>query len=163
MGKFMRFPLYFVAAVIGFSSSAVAQIDNPFADVLARPAEIKVLDTDDEQTRLLKQCFNAAHNEMRQRYNYWLQDVGDIDGFLHSIDRLHKIRIEISPDTSEIACVQQKLAVIREIEAHCEKGNSKAKYESLRVINEASANAFRIRTELELAKLKRVTTSSPEK
>ncbi len=159
----MRLSLYFVMAVIGLSSSVEAHVDNPFADVLARPTEIKVLDTDDEQTRLLKQCFNAAHNEMRQRYNYWLQGIGDIDGFLNSIDRLQKARIEISPDTSEIVCVQEKLAFIREIEAQCKKENSKAKYESIRVINEASAKAFRVRTELELAKLKRVIKSSPDK
>lgn len=159
----MRIPLLFVAAVIGFSSSVGAQIKNPFANILGRPAEIKVLDTDDEQARLLKQCFNAAHNEVRQRYNYWLQGIGEIDGFLHSIDRLQSIWIEVSPDTGEIACVKQKLAFIKKIETQCEKGNSKAKYEALRVINEASVIAFRVRTELELAKLKRVTPSSPKK
>ena len=82
---------------------------------------------------------------------------------IHSIDRLQKIRLEVGPDTNEIAFVQQKLAFIKEIETQCEKGISKAKHEVLREINEASAKAFRIRTELDLAKLKRVAMSLPKK
>jgi len=159
----MRFLILPVVSIIALSNSALAQGENPFADVLRRPTVIEVLDADDVQTKLLKQCFNAAHNEMRFRYNYWQQDIGDIDCFLQSIERLHKMRLAVSPDLSEIACVQQKLAFIKDIESQCAKGNSRAESEAVREINEASVTAFRVRTELEIAKLKYVAPSSPEK
>ena len=159
----MRFLILPVMAIITFSNSALTQGENPFAEVLRRPTVIEVLDADDVQTKLLKQCFNAAHNEMRLRYNYWQQGIGDIDCFLQSIERLHKMRLEVSPDLGEIACVQQKLAFIEDIESQVAKGNSNAEYEAVREINEASVTAFRVRTELEIAKLKYVAPSAPEK
>lgn len=117
------------------------------------------MENDDERTTLLKRCYNAAHNEMRLRYNYWLQDVGEIDAFLASIDRLHKIRIEVGPATNEVAFIEQKLSFAKEIEALCEKANSKTKNEALREINEASVSSFRLHIKLELAKLKLAATA----
>ena len=73
------------------------------------------------------------------------------------------MRLEVSPDLGEIACVQQKLAFIEDIESQVAKGNSNAEYEAVREINEASVTAFRVRTELEIAKLKYVAPSAPEK
>jgi hypothetical protein len=159
----MRFFILVVALIVSSSNSAVAQIENPFADVLKRSTEIEVVDTDGQQTALLKQSFNAAHKEMRIRYNYWLQGVGEIDGLLQSIDRLHNIRLEVSPAASELAFVEQKLGFAREIETQCEKANSKAKYAAIREIDEASATAFRIRAELQIVKLKAVVGSLPTK
>lgn len=159
----MRFFILALVMIVAFANSAAAQIENPFADVLKRPIEIEVVDTDSQQTTLLKQSFRAAHKEMRIRYNYWLQGVGEIDGLLQSIDRLHKMRLEAGPGASELAFVEQKLAFAQEIETQCEKANSKAKYEAIREIDEASATAFRIRTELEIVKLKAVFGSLPKK
>ncbi len=159
----MRFFILAVTLTVAFANSAVAQIENPFADVLKRAAEIEVVDTDGRHTTLLKQSFNTAHKEMRIRYNYWLQGVGEIDGLLQSIDRLHKIRLEVGPAANELAFVEQKLAFAREIETQCAKANSKAKYEAIREIDEASATAFRIRAELEIEKLKAVVGSLPTK
>ncbi len=152
--KLMRLILLAVVATLAFPISALAQSANPFANVLNSPAVLKVAENDDQQTGLLKQCFNAAHNEMRIRYNYWLQGISEIDGLLASIDRLHKLRVEIVSTASELEFVEQKLAFVKEIESQCAKANSKAKFEALREINEASASAFRMRVELELAKLK---------
>ena len=161
--KLMRIFILAVVSIIAFSKPVIAQVENPFADVLKTPVEIKVTDSDDRHAALLKQSFNAAHKEMRIRYNYWIQDVGEIDGLLNSIDRLHKIQLEIDPATSELAVVQWKLAFAKEIETQCEKESSKAKYEAIRQINEASAKAFRIRTELDLVKLELDDTSLTEK
>jgi hypothetical protein len=152
----MRFFILAVISIPAFSNSAFTQIKNPLADVLMTPAEIKLVDSDDRETTLLKQSFNAAHHEMRIRYNYWLQDIGDIAGLLHSIDRLHELRLAIGPATSELEFLEQKLAFAKELETHCEKANSKAKSEAVRQIDEASTKAFRIRTELEIARLKKV-------
>ncbi len=95
--KMLRFILLVAASTFVLGNFAGAQVNNPFADVLKSPSELKVDEKDDEPTALMKRCFNAAHNEMRIRYNYWLQDVGEIDGFLASIERLHKVRIEMGP------------------------------------------------------------------
>ena len=157
----MRFFILAMVAMVVFADAAVAQHENPFADVLLKSTKIEVVDTDDEQTVLLKQSFNAAHREMRLRYNYWRQGVGEIDGLLGSIDRLHKLRLEVGPAGSEVAFVEQKIAFAMEIESHCKKENSKAKYEAIRDIDEASAMAYRIRAELELAKLRGVAGSLP--
>ena len=159
----MRFILLIAVSTFVLANSAYAQIHNPLADVLRSPSELKVAESDDQPTALMKRCFNAAHKEMRVRYNYWLQDIGEIDGFLASIERLHKIRIEMGPATNEITFVEQKLAFAKEIESLCEKANSKTKREALRQINEASTAAFRVHTELELAKLKIASASNPQK
>lgn len=79
---------------------------------------------------------------MPNHYNVWQQDMGDIDGFLQSIERLHKMRLAVSPDLSEIARVQQKLVFIKGIEWRCVKGNSRAESEAVRKINEASVTDF---------------------
>ncbi len=150
----MRLILLAVVATLAFSISAHAQNENPFDDVLNTPAVLKVAENDDQKAGLRKQCFNAAHNEMRIRYNYWLQGIGEIDGLLASIAQFHKLRAEIGPTASEIEFVEQKLAFVKEIESHCAKANSKAKFEALRQINEANVVALRLRVELELVKLK---------
>jgi len=162
-GKIMRALLLSVVSIVAFANSAVAQIENPFANVLKSPTELKVIENDDPQTVLLKKTFNASHREMRVRYNLWFQDIGDINVLLQSIERLHKFRLEIGPTTSEISFVEQKLAFAKELETHCEKANSKANFESIRAINEASANAFRIRAELELLKLTSAANTVPKK
>ena len=162
-GKIMRALLLSVVSIVAFANSAVAQIENPFANVLKSPTELKVIENDDPQTVLLKKTFNASHREMRVRYNLWFQDIGDINVLLQSIERLHKFRLEIGPTTREIAFVEQKLAFAKELETHCEKANSKANFESIRAINEASANAFRIRAELELLKLTSAANTVPKK
>ena len=124
----MRSFILAVMLIVVFANSAVAQIENPFADVLKESAEIEVVDSDSLETTLLKHSFNAADKEMRIRYNYWCQGVGEIDGLLQSIDRLHKIRLEVGPAASELAFVEQKLAFAKEIETQCAKARSKAKY-----------------------------------
>jgi len=162
-GKVMRFFILVLVLMVSLANSAVAQIENPFADVLKRSAEIQVVDTDSQQTTLLKQSFNAAHKEMRIRYNYWLQGIGEIDGLLQSIDRLHNIRLEVGPAANELAFVEQKLVFAREIETQCEKANSKEKSKAIREIDEATATAFRIRAELQIVKLKAVVGSLSSK
>jgi len=158
----MRFFILVLVLMVSLANSAVAQIENPFADVLKRSAEIQAVDTDSQQTTLLKQSFNAAHKEMRIRYNYWLQGIGEIDGLLQSIDRLHNIRLEVGPAANELAFVEQKLGFAREIETQCEKANSK-KTKAIREIDEATATAFRIRAELQIVKLKAVVGSLSSK
>ncbi len=65
----MRFFILAVTLIVAFADSAIAQIENPFADVLKTAAEIEVVDSDGRHTTLLKQSFNSAHKEMRIRYN----------------------------------------------------------------------------------------------
>ncbi len=50
----MRFLILPVVSIIAVSDSALAQGENPFADVLRRPTVIQVLNADDVQTKLLK-------------------------------------------------------------------------------------------------------------
>lgn len=151
----MRTILLTIIATLAFSTSAFAQSENPFNDALNRPV-VLLVENDNKPTTLLKRSFNAAHNEMRIRYNYWLQGIGEIEGLLTSIDQLHRLRVEIGPTASELEFIGQKLAFVKEVESHCEKVNSKAKYEAIRQIDEASVAAFRMRIELELVKLKSV-------
>lgn len=159
----MRIFVFVAVLIPAFSGPTFAQIKNPYADVLQRPTTIAVNDNDSQQTTLLKRSFNAAHNEMRIRYNYWLQGVGEIGGLLSAIERFHQTRLEVGPAASEIAFVEQKLTFARRIETQCKKEKSKARKESLRAIDEASAIAFRIRTEQMVFKLKSVAGSLPVK
>lgn len=139
-----------------------AQSENPFETVLRLPMILKVAENDEPQSKLAKLCFNAAHKEMRIRYNYWTQGISEIEGLLASIDRLHKLHLQIGPIANELEFVEQKLAFVKEIESRCEKANSKAIFEALREIDEASVAAFRIRLELELANLKIASGPPPQ-
>jgi hypothetical protein len=69
----MRFFILAVTLIVAFANSAVAQIENPFADVLKRAAEIEAVDTDGRHTTLLKQSlafpFVSQHlEELHDRF-----------------------------------------------------------------------------------------------
>ena len=117
----MRFILLVVVATLAFSTSILAQSENPFDDALDRKAVLKVAENDNQPASLLKRSINAAHNEMRIRYNYWVPGIGEVDGLIASIDQLHRLRGEIDTTTSELEFIEQKLRFVKEVESHCEK------------------------------------------
>ena len=150
----MRFPFAVVIVLLATSPSIGQQVD-PYSSILQSPTEIQRSDNDDRLTLLLKESYNATHTEIRTRYNYWLQGVGEISGLLDSIKRFHSIRLELEAKADKRKFVEQKLAFAKTIEAQTAKGKSKARYEAIREIEECSARAFRIATELGLEELRK--------
>ncbi|QDT88819.1 hypothetical protein [Gimesia algae] len=155
----MRFPFAIVIVILAASPSMGQQAD-PYSTILQSPSEIERSDTDDRTIMLMKESYNATHTEIRTRYNYWLQGVGEISGLLDSVKRFHLIRLEIEGKADKRKFVEQKLAFAKTIEAQTAKGKSKAEYEALREIEKCSARAFRIAVELELERLRKSDTKA---
>ena len=155
----MRLPFAAVIVILAANPSLGQQFD-PYSSILQAPTEIQRSDTDKRMMALLKEGYNATHVEIRTRYNYWLQGLGDISGLLDSINRFHLLRLEIEGEPDVRRFAEQKLAFAKEIEAQTARGKSKAKFEAIREIDECSTRAFRIAAELELERLKKNDTKT---
>ena len=153
--RFLIAPFFAICCL----NCAIGQEENPFGDILNRPTTIDILDTDDKLTILLKRSYNATHAEIRSRYNYWLQGIGELSALLDAIDRFHSLRIETAPKRNARRSSEQKLAFAEEIERQC--ATSKVRFEAIREINQRAATAYRISVELELERL-RMGTGQPE-
>ena len=153
----MRIPFAVVIMILAANPSLGQQVD-PYSSILQAPTEIQRSATDEKTIALLKEGYNATHVEIRTRYNYWLQGVGEISGLLDSINRFHSLRLEIEGKANVRRFAEQKLAFAKKIEAQTAKGRSKANFESIRQIDVCSARAFRIAAELELERLRKSET-----
>ena len=145
--------IIFVVAVSAILQGAVAYAADPFSEILKRRTVIAPAEGDDKMTELLKLGYNAVHAEIRVKYNYWQQGVGDADGLIGAIERFHALRLQIEPGADRRECLRQKLAFARQIEEECPKTKSQSKYQALCEIDEAAAKSFRLAAELELQQL----------
>jgi hypothetical protein len=147
---------FFAIALVAMCTvnSAYAQEDNPFANILKTKTELKSVGTDDKVTELLKQSYNATHAEIRTRYNYWLQGVGEFDGLLDSINRFQSIRVEVEgkPDARRFA--EQKVSFAKEIEKQSDTAKSNGHLAAQGDIDKRAATSFRLAAELEVERLK---------
>lgn len=148
----MKTLLLVLMTLPAWCTSASAQVENPFDNVLGRSQQMQPAAEDNRVTALLKQNFTAAHKEMRYRYNYWQQDIGGIDALLQSADRLHAICLQLTP-AKKRQLLEQKLAFVKELELRCAKDVTRTNSAALREINEASVAARRLAIELEIEQL----------
>jgi hypothetical protein len=157
----MRHFAFAFICIVASDNCAFAQEENPFKDILKAPAELKIAEDDDKPTALRKQLYNAAHAEIRTRYNYWLQGVGEIDGLLDSVNRFHNVREEIEPKSDPRRNLEQKIAYFLELEKQSTTIQlTNAKLHAHREIDKREATSFRIAAQLELERLKKSASAN---
>src|SRR5690606_21074157 len=120
---------------------------------LARYVKFDVTETDSGSPALIKKCANATNNELRNRYNYWLQGTGSTDELIRCVQRYQLLRsgIESEPSIAKLKEQELEFATVLEKQAKLLKAKKRDTTFSIGV---ASAEAYRLNVMLELAQLK---------
>jgi hypothetical protein len=120
---------------------------------MAKSVQIKIEDSHNEMEKLQIRLLKATNDELRHRYTFWLQGIGNIDGLINAIDRYHNARIDVNPTANVDALLAEKLDLAIRIEKQ-----AKILSEEKRGAEHASAPiatyAYRISVDLDIAKRK---------
>ena len=157
----MRLITTFIVTVCAFNVS-IAQ-ENPYENIVMRGhPPMDVVEGDDKTRTLLKQGYNATFAEVRIGFDQWCFGNAELDGLLESLDRFQVYRVELEGEMDKLKFATQKLAFVKDIEDRCAKGKSKARFESIRIMDELRATSYRISTELEIERLKNDDSSAKD-
>lgn len=98
------FAITIIFIVFHLTGTLAAQ-DIPTTPKILRLENVEVPETDTAINKLRKKSFNATRNELHARINLWSQEIFSIDGVIDSMERIHKLRIDIEtmPDEFQLA------------------------------------------------------------
>jgi hypothetical protein len=146
--------LFSLAIVVAAAfHGGIARGEDAYSDILLRPTVLAPDAGDDKAAALLKELFNATHAEVRIKYNYWQQGVGNADGLIDAIERFHTVRLEREPMGDHHEFLRQQIAFVKKLEGECPGTKSNSKYQALVEIDEAALKSFRLASELALTRL----------
>ena len=116
-----------------------------------QPRSFEVQPGDGDLARLLKQRHNAAQNELRERYNFWLQGIGTLDQVYAAARRATEARLEVMDSPQHrLTILREKVEFARFVERQVEAIRKTRKRAESRAADEACARYFRLDAEIEL-------------
>jgi hypothetical protein len=118
----------------------------PFAQV----ENIQINPNDKPITKLLKQRHNAVLLELRRRYTYWLQNVGELSHLTETARRLMAARLAIGGVENDRVRMLKELAELSQV-FEAQAGILSEKYRGAKAsVDVAHATSFRLDIEIEL-------------
>jgi hypothetical protein len=151
-----------LAALIAASSvTALPAADDGTADekpwlnekawpALVQPRTFEVKASDNHLARLVKERYNAAQDELRERYTFWLQGIGTLDQVYAAARRAGNARLEvIDPPTDRLTILQEKVEFAKVVERQAEAIRRNRKRAEAPFADEACARYFRLDAEIE--------------
>ena len=94
VATFMTFLAVSVApAADDDTSDQKSWLDEKAWPAFVQPRSLKVEASDSHIARLLKQRYNAAQGELRERYTFWLQGIGTLDQVYAAARRAGEARL----------------------------------------------------------------------
>jgi len=118
---------------------------------LVQPRVFEIQPSDGQLARLFKQRHNAAQDELRERYTFWLQGYGTLDQVLAAARRACGARLEvIDPHVDRLAVLRERVDFAKVIERQAEAIRRNRKRAEAPFADEACARYFRLDAEIEL-------------
>jgi hypothetical protein len=118
---------------------------------------------DEPLTVLRKELFNAALDEIKARYNFWLQGDGTLSELVACSKRYFHARLEIKdPAIDRVQWCQQKLEFWRFVEKQIQVMDEDQRT-TRTVVNSKLVKYERLNAEIELRLAKPLGSSEPEK
>jgi len=118
-----------------------------------QPRVFEVQPDDGELERLLKQRHNAAQDELRERYTFWLQGIGTLDQVYAAARRASEARLEVSdPPADRVDILREKVEFAKFVERQAEAIRKKRKRAEAPFADEACARYFRLDAEIEFVR-----------
>ncbi len=121
---------------------------------MAKSAQIKIEDSRNDFEKLQIKLLNATNHELRHRYTFWLQGIGNIEGLIAAIDRYHNARIDANPTSKVDALLAEKLDLAKRIEKQAIL-ISEVKRGAEHATAPIATHAYRLSVDLEIAKRKK--------
>lgn len=154
--------LAMAALIVALIVSAVSAADDGPADeesglnekawpALVQPRSFEVKPGDGKLARLLKERHNAARNELRERYAFWIQGKGTLDQLHSAARRAVQARLEvIDPPADRLAVLQERVEFARIVERQADAIRKSRKRVETPFACESCARYFRLDAEIEL-------------
>jgi hypothetical protein len=122
---------------------------------------LKIADSDDALTKLLKERYNEGQQELRNRYVYWLQGEESLPQVYDAARRVIEARLEVGePGVDKMAVIKEKLVFAKLVEKQAEKISRKS---TRQAADGYCARYFRANTELELIRAEKEAKRDIEK
>ncbi len=152
VATFMTFLAVSVApAADDDTSDQKSWLDEKAWPAFVQPRSLKVEASDSHIARLLKQRYNAAQGELRERYTFWLQGIGTLDQVYAAARRAGEARLEvIDPPTDRVAILREKVEFARTVERQAAAIRRNRKRSEAPFADEACSRYFRLDAEIEL-------------
>ena len=143
------------------SGGAVAQQPDPYLTI-GEPHVMNLLADDSEITKLQKQYYDACHSELRIRFNYWNQGVGEVENLFQALDRFHEYCVSCDAVPDKKLWLKYKVNFAERIESQTSNGiRAKRLTQAKFNIEKASCTAYLTRHKLQLARI-RIRSKSKE-
>ena len=121
--------------------------------VLVRDQPLKVGENEDQVTKLMKKRYNAALDELRTRFNFWIQSEGRLAQICDNADRVVSSRMEIESQAADkIRLLKQKLNFAMVVERRT-VALAKTKSRAQNILDQKFARYYRLNVEIELARV----------
>jgi hypothetical protein len=122
---------------------------------------LKIADSDDALTKLLKERYNEGQHELRDRYVFWLQSEGSLPQVYDAARRVIEARLEAGePGVDKVSVLKEKLAFAKLVEKQAERIARKS---TAQAADNSCARYFRANTELELMRAEKEAKRDIEK